>query len=255
MYSGCNFSVILTWEGILNVLKRILPSLRNLLALSVFIFLILLFSIPPVVDAANTADTAVSDNGTRAGSEVSNNASTKKTDAPQAAVPKKGEALQPQNEANPAPDYTFQEPEFTRKEVSYPLLILRTVAVLGVIIIGIYLIFRLLLKNRRSPVKDSEIIRVLATYPLAANRLIQIVDIGGQVLVLGVSDSSINLITEVEDKGAIDRIRLLSSKESKGAGGFRDQFLKLIGGKSFAKPGQISYLGGYRKRIDRMKKM
>jgi len=158
-------------------------------------------------------------------------------------------------EANPVPNYEYQEPEFTHKEVSYPLLILRTVAVLGAIIIGIYFIFRLLLKNRRSPVKDSEIIKVLATYPLAANRLIQVVDIGGQVLVLGVSDSSINLITEVEDKEVIDQIRLLSSKESKGAGGFKDQFLKLIGGKSFTKPGQISYLGGYRKRIDKMKKM
>lgn len=159
------------------------------------------------------------------------------------------------DEGGQAPNYEYQEPEFTQKEVSYPLLILRTVAVLGVIIIGIYLIFRLLLKNKRSPVRDSEIVRILATYPLAANRLIQIVDIGGQILVIGVSESSVNLITEIEDKEVIDRIKLLSSKESRGTGGFKDQFLKLIGGKSFSKPGQISYLGGYKKRIDRMKKM
>ncbi len=190
----------------------------------------------------------VSENATGSDTKVSDKASIKATDATQ----KKG-ALE--GEANPAPDYEYQEPKFAQKEVSYPLLILRTVAVLGVIIIGIYLIFRLLLKNRRSPIKDSEIIKVLATYPLAANRLIQIVDIGGQVLVLGVSDSNVNLITEIEDKEVIDRIRLQSSKESKKVGGFKDQFLKLIGGKSFTKPGQISYLGGYRKRIDRMKKM
>jgi len=240
----------------LNALKRILSSLRNLSAVRALIFLILLIAITPVLAAENIADTAGS-NSTISSGSVSDKAPVKKNDAPtkkpQAAGPQQGEVSQPQDQTNP--DYTYKEPEFARKEVSYPLLILRTIAILGVIIIGIYLIFRLLLKNRRSPVRDSEIIKVLATYPLAANRLIQIVDIGGQILVLGVSDSSINLITEVEDKEVIDRIRLLSSKESKSAGGFKDQFLKLIGGKSFTKPGQISYLGGYRKRIDRMKKM
>jgi len=217
-------------------------------ALLAFIVLGTLFLIPPILDAENTPSATVSDNASGADTNMPNSASLNQTKATQ-------QGGVPEGEANPAPNYEYQEPEFTQKEVSYPLLILRTVAVLGAIIIGIYFIFRFLLKNRRSPVKDSEIIKVLATYPLAANRLIQIVDIGGQVLVLGVSDSSVNLITEVEDKEVIDQIRLLSSKESKGAGGFKDQFLKLIGGKSFAKPGQISYLGGYRKRIDKMKKM
>ncbi|MGQ9615730.1 MAG: FliO/MopB family protein [Spirochaetota bacterium] len=152
------------------------------------------------------------------------------------------------------PAYEYNEPEFGENKTSYPFLILRTLAVLGVIIVGIYLLFRLLLKNKNKIVTDSEIIKVLATYPLAANRVIQIVDIAGQVLILGVSDANINLITEISDKEVIDRIKLMSSKESKITTSFKDQFFKLIGGKTLSRPGQISYLSGYKKRIDRMKK-
>lgn len=152
------------------------------------------------------------------------------------------------------PAYEYKEPEFGGNKTSYPFLILRTLVVLGVIIVGIYLLFRLLLKNKNKIVTDSEIIKVLATYPLAANRVIQVVDIAGQVLILGVSDSSINLITEINDKEVIDRIKLMSSQESRAATSFRDQFFKLIGGRTLSRPGQISYLSGYKKRIDRMKK-
>lgn len=153
-----------------------------------------------------------------------------------------------------APDYEYEDPEFNDNRVSYPLMILRTIAVMGVIIIGIYFLFRLLIKKKNKLVTNSEVVEVLATYPLAANRIIQVVDIGGQVLVLGVSDSSINLITELQDKEVIDRIRLASSKEHGGAGTFRETFMNLLGGKAFTKPGQISHLSGYRKRINRMRK-
>ena len=152
-----------------------------------------------------------------------------------------------------APDYEYEDPEFNDNRVSYPLMILRTIAVMGVIIVGIYFLFRLLIKKKSKLVTDSEVIKVLATYPLAANRIIQVVDIGGQVLVLGVSDSSINLITELQDQEVIDRVRLASSKE-RGASTFKETFMNMLGGKAFAKPGQISQLSGYRKRINRLRK-
>jgi flagellar protein FliO/FliZ len=153
------------------------------------------------------------------------------------------------------PDYEYEDPEFNENRISYPMMILRTVAVMGVIIIGVYFLFRTLVKKKSKLVANSEVITVLATYPLAANRIIQVVDIGGQVLVLGVSESSINLITELKDKEAIDQIRLASSKEQGGAGNFKETFMNLLGGKGFSKPGQISHLSGYQKRINRMRKM
>jgi len=180
------------------------------------------------------------------------------SEAEETAAPVEGAGSQEnaQGEAAPTetPNYEYEDPAFDDNRVSYPLMILRTIAVMGVIIIGIYFLFRLLIKNRNKIVTDTEIVKVLATYPLAANRIIQVVDIGGQVLVLGVSDSNINLITALEDQEVIDRIRLASSKEKTGAANFKETFMNLLGGKTFNKPGQISHLSGYKKRINRLRK-
>jgi flagellar biosynthetic protein FliO len=153
------------------------------------------------------------------------------------------------------PEYDYTEPEFGENRTSYSLLILRTVAVLAVIIIAIYFVFRFLLKSRKRVVSDTEMIKVLATYPISANRFIKVVDIVGKILILGVTDSNINLITEVEDKEISDRIKLLSSKEGPGRGTFREQFVKLLGGRGVSRTGDAGYLRGYKDRINKMKKL
>jgi flagellar biosynthetic protein FliO len=153
------------------------------------------------------------------------------------------------------PEYDYTEPEFAETRTSYPLLIVRTLAVLAVIVVAIWLIFKFLLRSRNKLVADTEMIKVLATFPLAANRLIKVIDVAGKVLILGVTDSNINLITELEDKELIDRIKLLSSQEASGKGSFKQQFFKLIGGRAFNKAGDVGYLRGYKDRISRMKKL
>jgi flagellar protein FliO/FliZ len=161
-----------------------------------------------------------------------------------------------ENIGQPAePTYEYTEPEFGGNRISYPLLVLRTIAVLAAIIVGIYLILRLFLKSRNKIVTDTGLIKVLSSYPLAANRVIQVVEIAGKIMILGVSESSINLITEVEDQEFIDKIKLLSSKETKGGGSFKDQIFKLMGGKGFQKAGQISNINSYKKRISKFRKI
>ncbi len=154
-----------------------------------------------------------------------------------------------------APAYEFKAPTFEETRVSYPLLILKTVAILVAIVASIFFLFKFLVKSRHKIITESDIIKVLATFPLSANKVIQIIDIGGKVLVLGITDSNINLITTIEDKEVIDSIKLQYSKEKVQKTGFKDQFLKLIGGGVFTKSGQISYLDSYKKRIKRMKKL
>jgi flagellar protein FliO/FliZ len=165
------------------------------------------------------------------------------------------QALQENQEQEPLPDYEYTEPEFEENTLSYPVLVLRTIAVLAVIVVGLYVLFRVLVKKRNRIVTDTDIIKVHATFPLAANKLIQVVEIAEKILVLGVSDSNINLITEVEDKETIDKIKVMSSKEKKGPLSFKDQFFKLLGGRAFPKSEQISYFNNYKKRIDKMKKL
>ena len=150
--------------------------------------------------------------------------------------------------------YQYEEPKFDQRAISYPLLVLRTIAILAVIIIGIYFIFRLLLKAKGKVISDTDIIRVLATYPLSPNRVIQIVEIAEKILVLGVTESNINLIMSVDDKEYADRIKLLSSKEKAEGKGFKEQFMRFIGGSGGVRGGKISYLNNYKERIKKMKK-
>ena len=154
-----------------------------------------------------------------------------------------------------APAYEYTEPEFGDNRVSYSLLVLRTLAILAVLVVAVYIVMRIFLKNRRKIVTGTDIIKVIATYPLAGNKSIQIMEIAEKVFILGVTDSNINMITSVEDKETIDRIKLQSSKETKGGfQSFKDQLMKLISGKAFTGQGQISNFSDFKQRISKMRK-
>jgi flagellar biosynthetic protein FliO len=154
-----------------------------------------------------------------------------------------------------APAYDYTAPDFGENRASYPFLILRTLAVLAVLIIVVYLVFRVFIRNRHKIVTNTEVIKVLATYPLAGNKTIQIVQIADKVLILGVTDSNINLIATLEDQETIDKIKLESSKETRGFASFKDHLLKLISGKTFGGQSQISSFNEFKQRINKMKKM
>jgi flagellar biosynthetic protein FliO len=158
-------------------------------------------------------------------------------------------------EPETVPAYDYTAPDFGENRSSYPFLVLRTLAVLAVLVIVIYLVFRVFLKNRHKIVASTEVIKVLATYPLAGNKTIQIVQIADKVLILGITDSNINLISTLEDKETIDKIKLESSKETRGFQSFKDQLVKLISGKAFSGQGQASYFNEFKQRINKMKKL
>jgi flagellar protein FliO/FliZ len=160
-----------------------------------------------------------------------------------------------QGQAENVPAYDYTAPNFGENRVSYPFLVLRTLAVLAILIIVVYLVFRVFLRNRHKIVTSTEVIKVLATYPLAGNKSLQIVQVADKVLILGITDSNINLITTLDDKETIDRIKLESSKETKGIASFRDQLLKFISGKAFGGQGQISNINEFKERIKKMKKL
>lgn len=125
----------------------------------------------------------------------------------------------------------------TAEEESYGWLIFKTILILAAIIAGFYLFFRFVTKKAGIPALGKGIIQILSIAPIGQNKFIQIVDLAGRLLVLGVSDSSINLIIEIEDRDEVDRIRLLCSKSSSmKSGGFQESLSKHLGrliGKSF----------------------
>lgn len=91
-------------------------------------------------------------------------------------------------------------------------------AVIGFILTlaGIYLVF-IYLKNRTKKISGSnEIIRILATTPVATNRYISIIEIADEMYLISISDHNINLLEKIENKEIKDQIRMMyiNSKEN-----------------------------------------
>jgi flagellar biogenesis protein FliO len=57
--------------------------------------------------------------------------------------------------------------------------------------------------------------QIHAAMPLGQNKMVQLLEVGNKILVLGITDSNINLLKEITDRDEVDRIKLQSSKESK----------------------------------------
>ena len=91
-------------------------------------------------------------------------------------------------------------------------------AVIGFILTlaGIYLVF-IYLKNRTKKISGSnEIIRILATTPVATNRYISIIEIADEMYLISISDHNINLLEKIENKEIKDQIKMMyiNSKEN-----------------------------------------
>ncbi len=123
--------------------------------------------------------------------------------------------------------YDYEEPVV--EEESYVWLIFKTIFILGLLVGGFYYFFKFVTKKTGIHAIGQDVIKILSIVPVGQNKFLQVVDIAGRILVLGVTDSSINIITEVEGRDEIDRVRLLSSKSVPvQPGGFQQYITKQV---------------------------
>ncbi|MCL2026648.1 MAG: flagellar biosynthetic protein FliO, partial [Leptospirales bacterium] len=138
----------------------------------------------------------------------------------------------PETEGLAAADYT--ESDFAPKTSgsSYAWDIFKLLIILGLMVGGFYYFFRYISKKTGINARGGDIMRTIAVLPIGQNKHIQVVELAGKLLVLGVADGGINLITEITNKDDIDRIRLMSSFDDKPPGGsstFQDFLKERIG--------------------------
>ncbi len=91
----------------------------------------------------------------------------------------------------------------------------RTLLTLGFLLAIFYGIFRLYKFKRELPQQSFSAITSLYDFPLGPNQRLQILEIAGRLMILGVSENSIQLISEVTDKYTIDRIKLDCAEDNK----------------------------------------
>jgi len=123
--------------------------------------------------------------------------------------------------------YDFQKP--LAEDESYTWLIFKTILILAILVGGFYYFFRFVTKKTGVLEIGKDVVQILSIVPLGQNRFLQIIDLAGRVIVLGVTENSINLIIEIKDKDEANRIRLLSSKSSPvKSGGFQEYVSKYL---------------------------
>lgn len=96
----------------------------------------------------------------------------------------------------------------SKKQTNWAWQILRTTITLFVMLGILYVIYRLYMFRKTMPRFQSNAVRQHLDYPLSTNSSLQILEVGNRLLILGVTDSNINLISEVTEKSQIDQIKL-----------------------------------------------
>lgn len=115
----------------------------------------------------------------------------------------------PQDAEAEAELYTYDQPVV--EEVSYTWIIVKTMVVLALLALGFFFFFRYVTGKATGPIIGRNVLQVKAVLPIGQNRMLQIVEVGSKLLVLGVTDSQITLLKEITEKDEVDRIKLESS--------------------------------------------
>ncbi len=133
---------------------------------------------------------------------------------------------------NPAGNFTEEDFKPKASEDSYVWDIFKLLVVLGIMVGGFYYFFRYVTRKTGLNVHGEDVIQTLAMVPVGQNKYIQVVDLAGRILVLGITDGGISLITEVTGREQIDRIHVMSSRTKPAPGpaaGFQDYLKEQLG--------------------------
>ena len=186
------------------------------------------FNVPEAVAGSRkTAARTANERQSKKDKQENNEAALNKTDEKASSA---SEEIKNDPGDMPLKDYTEDDFRPQVEEESFLWLFIKTILVLGLLIGGFYYIFRFLGKKAGIQLLGGEVAQVLSVVPIGQNRYLQIIDLAGRVLVLGVCDSSINLITEITDKDEIDRIRIKGqTRVPTVQGGFQEYLVRGIG--------------------------
>ncbi len=135
-----------------------------------------------------------------------------------------------------------------------------TILVLALFIAGIYGVFRFVQRKRNMGDAGEDAIRVLANRSAGGSRAVQVIEVGRRVFVIGIGDSAINLIAEIEDEETLESLRLDHARDNAAQGeGFFERLVGMLGRSKSAVRGQVSrekleYLRAQKERLARLKK-
>jgi len=136
---------------------------------------------------------------------------------------------------------------------------LRMMLVLGLVIAAIYGLYALLKRSARPKASDDSYLRVLAATSLAAGRSLHVVSLGDKAWLVGSTDTSVALISEIQDKELIDALALRAAEAPQAPGraprkDFASMRTELLGRKAVKKAAVPDPGDFFSRQKDRLKK-
>lgn len=110
-------------------------------------------------------------------------------------------------EENPILERYAQEED----EASTVWLLLKVIVVFGGLTLVMVYILKVMSRTRSSRYPVRNAVSILSSVPIGTNKQIQIIEVANRLLVVGVGDSSVNLLTEITS--VEDKARLLKQKD------------------------------------------
>jgi len=86
----------------------------------------------------------------------------------------------------------------------------------GVLIVTAYL-FKKVMKRGGGEINNRKLIRILSSQYLGPKSSVMLVDVLGQVMVIGISSGTISLLTEIMDPEALEQLKDIRGQKDKGA--------------------------------------
>jgi flagellar protein FliO/FliZ len=103
------------------------------------------------------------------------------------------------------------EQELQAPETSLFPYVVRMVIVLALVIAAIYGLYALLKRSSRPRNEEDAYIKILASSPLGAGKMLHVVSVGERAWLLASADAAISVVSELEDKEMIDALTLRAS--------------------------------------------
>lgn len=125
---------------------------------------------------------------------------------------------------------------------------LRMILVLALVLVAIWLVFRLLKKAQRPKQGSESLIKVYATSSLGAGKAVHVIGLGEKAWLVGSAENSVSLISAIDDKELLDQLALEeATRPVQSRGDFSAILSSLLGRKggsrSSAVPGGLAEPG------------
>jgi flagellar biogenesis protein FliO len=136
-----------------------------------------------------------------------------------------------------AADRALFTPENQVEPPSFLSVIIRFILLMAALVGGLWFVARFIKQKQGIPLSgENTLLKVIVSLPLMPGKYLQVVELAGQIMVLGISEQGVRLVRNIEDGPTADRIRLWKdshSSDSYDPVSLMDRFSSVLSAKDF----------------------